>query len=343
MSYLLHIFLCFFNSTSILVLLVPDYLCHCYSTGSLSLIVAQAIRARAASPHSSVTGRVIPQAVRQDQQHVLGRLLPVRVAHCPNTVSGRDPSSTSSGFAGPSSSSTACTGPAPMAPESVRAQATRRALLWRKRGKSVWETRGFEICTESRITHIFALHRRNQGYEVYTCRQCKKAEFHLPIEVVENEFFGDPCQYHVCVPVNAAADEVDRMMYKKCRNVRNDPHYANVSNIEIREETLVDYLENPALGNPKEREEMTAYFHSHGLEARRRTTARSKKVRRDRMLTWNNIPENFAYLSDGTLPVGEYCHSADLLFSRYDPEGLRKKASRSCGRWRAQDTARTTR
>ncbi|EYC27330.1 hypothetical protein Y032_0009g653 [Ancylostoma ceylanicum] len=281
----------------------------------LSLISAQAARARA-----GVTGRLIPQTVRQDHQHVRGSLLPVRVARRPNPASGRNPSAAPRVFAGPSSSSAACIGPAPRAPVSVRVRAAPSRPRERFFGeREVSQAGKHEVLKYkipgSRMSHIFTFQRRNQGYEVYVCRQCKNAGFHLPIKVVGNEFFGDPCRNHVCLPVNAAEDQVDRMMYKKCRNVRDDPHYANASNVEIWEEALVDCLENPAHGNPTEREEMTAYLHRHGLEARRRTIARSKEMHRDRMLTWENIPENFAYLSDGTPFLQERTATLQIYYS----------------------------
>ncbi|VDP49052.1 unnamed protein product [Heligmosomoides polygyrus] len=59
-------------------------------------------------------------------------------------------------------------------------------------------------------------------------------------------------------------------------------------------------LENPSIGSPAEREEVTANLFRHGHESRRRAITRSKAVHKDRTISWNNIPREFAFLPDGS-------------------------------------------
>ncbi|CAJ0595719.1 unnamed protein product [Cylicocyclus nassatus] len=118
----------------------------------------------------------------------------------------------------------------------------------------------------SRMAYVFPHHRRNADHVVFACRGCKRERHHLTVKVVGNEILNDPCEGHVCTPVNTSQDRANRLMYKTCQKVRSDPLFASKSVPEIWEQTL-----QQAMTGRRGSGELVAYFYKYSLESRRRT------------------------------------------------------------------------
>ncbi|CAJ0597752.1 unnamed protein product [Cylicocyclus nassatus] len=130
---------------------------------------------------------------------------------------------------------------------------------------------------------------------VFACRGCKRERHHLTVKVVGNEILNDPCEGHVCTPVNTFQDRANRLMYKTCQKVRSDPLIASKSIPEIWEETL-----QQTMTGRRGSEELVAYFYKYGLESRRRTIERARAANIHSHVTWDYVPRAYAFLEDGS-------------------------------------------
>ncbi|KAK6011158.1 hypothetical protein OSTOST_23768, partial [Ostertagia ostertagi] len=87
---------------------------------------------------------------------------------------------------------------------------------------------------------------------------------------------------------------------EKCLEIRRDPRYMKCTTTEILEDMLEEYQNDTNIERLEEREEMMLRFHRGNLNSRRSAITKSKAFHKVRGMTWDNIPESFSRLHDGT-------------------------------------------
>ncbi|VDK44496.1 unnamed protein product [Cylicostephanus goldi] len=165
----------------------------------------------------------------------------------------------------------------------------------------------------TRMAHIFSHQRSNANYSVFRCRECKKRGHYKAVKVVGNEIIDDPLENHVCVAINSSKDQANRIMYEVIQNIRSDSRAAHAPVSEIWEKTLHRVLNEH--GSASSSNEVVAYFYKNGLESRRKSIERAKAVHGSQEVTWDNIPESYNTLDDGTLFLQERNDIYHLYYS----------------------------
>ncbi|XGW09874.1 hypothetical protein V3C99_011831 [Haemonchus contortus] len=160
-------------------------------------------------------------------------------------------------------------------PVQDRYPGTREISMFRKHDVLRHTIPGGEKC------YIFLFKRTNHSHDVYRCRECKKRGLLVTVKVIGDNFLSDPCdEPHVCDPVDYLKDKVERLVYKKWREMQQNPRYADSACREVWKEML-DAFDDESLGDVEEREKMRIIYESSGYDNRRTTIARNiRRLRR---------------------------------------------------------------
>ncbi|VDN21482.1 unnamed protein product [Cylicostephanus goldi] len=151
-----------------------------------------------------------------------------------------------------------------------------------------------------RLCYAFAFHKRKQGCLVYKCISCCRARRHVQIDVIGNDFLEDPCALpHNCLPKKAKKNFVERFMYKKLQEIRNDPNFADAVIRKVWQDVLDAFPQMPDFSLEEVREIMDE-FHQEGYSKRRRTILKSVQMHDRPTASLDDVPENLRTLKDGT-------------------------------------------
>ncbi|RCN30103.1 hypothetical protein ANCCAN_24130 [Ancylostoma caninum] len=176
-------------------------------------------------------------------------------------------------------------------------------------------------------SYVFCLARRNKSCDVYQCTGCKKMGLWKTVKVVGDDFMVDPCSLgHECTPKEFRRDKGNRIAYsvssiiiyfalrtvvnlfQVVNDIRANPMYAGRPPRQVFEQKLdvskLLYGEDTAMG-----------LYASGYEQRRQAISRAINSLNDRVVTLENIPEEFSFLSDGTRFVQEQDPEVHIYYS----------------------------
>ncbi|EYC22364.1 hypothetical protein Y032_0017g3305 [Ancylostoma ceylanicum] len=125
--------------------------------------------------------------------------------------------------------------------------------------------------------YSFSFHKNNKNkkhLKSYRRVHCQTEGFHVPVDVVDEEFLSDPCMLpHHCIPRKWTTTHGERFLYQRLQEVRKDPKFVESPVRRLWQDLLNAFPEMSHL-TLQEVHQLMDEYRGPGYEKRRRRIAK---------------------------------------------------------------------